>query len=96
MAGRIVSQIDQARSSNQKIVGYFRECSENAGLDSNIRRRIGCHHQKVSQYRGSLYALLQAYSVTLLKKPLLNSGLLENVNSPEDNMFENQLSLFGS
>ena len=44
----------------------------------------------------SLYTLLQVFSVTLFEKIPLNKGFLNNVNSPEDNMFHNQLNLFDS
>jgi hypothetical protein len=44
----------------------------------------------------SLYTLLQVFSVTLFEKIPLKPGFLDNVNSPEDSMFYNQLNLFDS
>jgi len=44
----------------------------------------------------SLYTLLQVFSVTLFEKIPLNPGFLDNIESPEDTMFRNQLNLFNS
>ncbi len=44
----------------------------------------------------SLYTLLQVFSVTLFEKIPLNPGFLDNIDSPEDTMFHNQLNLFNS
>ena len=46
--------------------------------------------------QASLYTLLQVFSVTLFEKIPLNTDFLNNANSPEDNMFHNQLNLFDS
>jgi hypothetical protein len=41
-----------------------------------------------------LYTLLQIFSPTLFEKVPLNKGSLESTDSPEGNMFHNQLNLF--
>ncbi len=44
----------------------------------------------------SLYTLLQIFSLTLFEKVPLNQDFLEPTDSPEDDMFHNQLNLFDS
>jgi hypothetical protein len=41
-----------------------------------------------------LYTLLRIFSLTLFEKVPLNKGFLEPTDSPEGNMFHNQLNLF--
>ena len=44
----------------------------------------------------SLYTLLQIFSVALFEKIPLNQDFLKSTDSPEDDMFNNQLNLFDS
>lgn len=44
----------------------------------------------------SLYTLLQIFSITLFEKIPLNNDFLKSTDSPEDDMFSNQLNLFDS
>ena len=49
LAGRTVFQMDQATSSNQKVLWYNRECSKDANLDRGLGVCAGGHCQKTSQ-----------------------------------------------
>ena len=44
----------------------------------------------------SLYTLLQIFSVTVFEKIPLNKDFLDRTNSSDDDMYYNQLNLFGS
>jgi hypothetical protein len=52
MGYRAFFQMDQAVSKNKEILWYFRECSQDSGLDSSLCLCPRCHNEKTSQPPG--------------------------------------------
>lgn len=95
MAGRIVLQMDQAKSPNKIILGNIRQCRENTNLDLGHRLCCACAIiKKRLQCESSLRAILQILDVALFEKIALNQLLNESDYKYQLNTPANQLTLF--
>jgi len=81
--------MDQAALTNQILLRYQRERSEDSNLDRRLDLCAGGHRPQTSCLERSLYQILQILSITILEKvPILQafeafdsqSDLLDNSN----------------
>ena len=85
VAGRVVFQMDQATSSYQILLRYFRERGQNSSVDRSLDLPAGSYRQKRLNLSTSLYEMLQILSLTMFERirldQLLNNFVTDEIHA---------------